>query len=162
MSEFWALVLGSGLGIIGGVFGAIINEIISRRRTLLDSRRAVYEDLLIDMQTASTPRSDSEKKDNDFKERVIREKCRIYLYGSEMIKEQYNDFVRMLMVVNSSDKKEQEKLLGMIEIIAAQMRKEMGLHDKTSKRILKDYGAYKKGKKKRMQKMMSKSDTLSK
>ena len=139
MSEFWAIVLGSALATFGGIISTLFTEFLGKRKEKAELKRAVYEDLMNNLNFVSSSDSISPKEFNSFKDKVVSVKSRIYLYGSDEIKEAYNDFVKISMTFDVANKDSKNALTGMIEIIAAQMRKELGFNDKTSKQIAKKY-----------------------
>lgn len=148
MNEFWAIVLGAALATVSGIIGALVNEGINKRRGRNDLKRGVYEDLLFNLNCVATSDGVSREEFNKFTERVISVKSRIYLYGSEKIKKTYNDFVMMAMSCDFSDEQKLNGLRGMIEIIASQMKNELGFNDKESKAVTRKYEEYCNQKKK--------------
>ena len=137
MNEFWALVLGSCLGIVGGIIGTIFNEYIKTKNEKINTKKEVYFKML---ETLNTLKLVDKVNGNDFQVK----NCEMYtlarLYASLEVKKLF-DNVQQFIKENEKDIDKDTSTKNMfdalIECLAAQMRKELGTLDKPSKKLLK-------------------------
>jgi len=139
MGEFWALVLGSALGILGGVFGNLFSHWLSTRKEL--RKEKLDADLNVLQYCNKLKIFDSSLTDDTKYDDVAKMLSMLYLYSSDKVISEYKKILELaqdLFKISDEGKKEElrEKINVHIDVMAAQMKKELKLENKRSKEIL--------------------------
>lgn len=137
MNEFWALVLGSVLAVVGGALGTLFAQWLSNIKEKRQDKKDAYKNIL--MFCYELKYIDNSSVDITF-DRLINFLSEAQLYASDKVANEYaiiHDLARKMI---SNDKNGIEKLKddldAHIDVIAAQMKKELKLKTKRSKELL--------------------------
>ena len=139
MNEFWALVLGSALATLGGIIGSMITTWLQKRKEKQDEKRKAYIKMLNFCHRSKLLSFEGV----EFYELIAENTTYGQLYASQKVKEQY-DLVRNTLVELYKEGVSQEEIKkklptinALINVLAAQIKKELGLSDDQSKKLLK-------------------------
>ena len=154
MNEFWALVLGSLLAVIGGIIGTIFTQWLSNIKDRRKDRKDAYEDILQFCYRLKYVYSKyAQNVSYDYLTEIL---SRTRLYASDKVLEEYikiHNLASELLDLNKDNDKNKiedlrEVLNAHIDVISAQMKKEIKLGTKKSKQLL-EMTLYKRNKEKR-------------
>lgn len=139
MNEFWALVLGSALATVGGIIGSLIASWLQKRKEKQDAKRNAY----IQMLTFCHRSKLLSFEGIEFYELIAETTTYGQLYASQKVKGQY-DLVRNALMELYQEGLSQEGIKeriptinALINVLVAQIKKELGLSDAQSKKLLK-------------------------
>ncbi len=137
MNEFWALVLGSALAVIGGALGTLFAQWLSNIKEKRQDKKDAYKNIL--MFCYKLKYIDNSSVDITF-DRLINFLSEAQLYASDKVADEYVIIHDLASKMISNDKNGIEKLRdnldAHIDVIAAQMKKELKLKTKRSKKLL--------------------------
>ena len=139
MSEFWALVLGAFLATLGGIITEIIIFIIQNSKEKKDKKTEAYIRILTFLHTIKfTQFSEKEFTFHQMAEITALGK----LYGSakmqqcyDMVVEAISDMYNLSLQSEEYEKKIKE-VNSLINVLTAQMKKEISLSDNSSNKLL--------------------------
>ena len=138
MNEFWALVLGSALATLGGIIGSMITTWLQKRKEKQDEKRKAYIKMLNFCHRSKLLSLEGK----EFYELIAENTTIGQLYASMEVKKQYdlvNNALAELHKENSNLKDIENKIKtinALINVLDAQIKKELGLCDENSKKLL--------------------------
>lgn len=140
MDEFWAIVLGAALATLGGIIGTIFSNSIEKRKEKKSKKTEAYIKILSFLHTIKFTKY-SEK---EFTFQQIAEVTALgKVYGSEQVQKCYDVVTaaisEMYNLEYRSDEynKKIEEVNSLINVLTAQMKKEIDLSDDNSEKLLK-------------------------
>lgn len=142
MDEFVALVLGSALAVVGGIIGTLFTHWLSNKKELKKERKEAYSSILKFCYRLKYIDSKSNKDITyDYLTEIA---SKTLLYASDKVSIEYEKIhyltSELLRATDENDKEKikelRQSLNAHIDIISAQMKKELKLETKRSKELL--------------------------
>lgn len=140
MNEIWAILLGAVLATLGGIIGTIFSNSIEKRKEKKSKKTEAYIKILSFLHTIKFTKY-SEK---EFTFQQIAEVTALgKVYGSEQVQKCYDIVTaaisEMYNLEYMSDEynKKIEEVNSLINVLTAQMKKEIDLSDDNSEKLLK-------------------------
>ncbi len=139
MNEFWALVLGSVLATGGGIIGTMITNWMQKRKDKEDEKRKAYINLLIFCHRSKYANLETEELCELFAENV----ANVQLFASVKVQTEFIKINELLVelydegIGQDTREKKLNTINALIGVLAAQIKKETGLSDENSKKLLK-------------------------
>ncbi len=139
MNEFWALILGSFLGILGGFAGTLFTHFLQNRKEKKEEVKEAYIRILTFCNRAKLLLMNNK----ELNELLAENNTYGQLYASVKVQQQYDlviDAISKLFDTNIQEYEymNQTKIINaLICVLVAQIKKELGFSDENSKKLLK-------------------------
>jgi len=141
MNEFWALVLGSALAVVGGIIGTIFTQWLSNIKDKRKDKKDAYINILkFCYRLKYVDSKFSQNVSYDYLTEIL---SITRLYASDIVLDEYiqiHNLASDLLEIDKDDKKKVEEIRNVlnahIDVISAQMKKEIRLGTKKSKQLL--------------------------
>lgn len=143
MNEFWALVLGSALAVAGGIIGTLFTQWLTNKHEKQKERKEAYTEILKFCNSLRI--IESRFWNNEFNMNYLTEiLSKTLLYASDTVANEYKKIhdlaSKMLEASNNNDNEKLKNLRATltahIDVLSAQMKKELKLESKRSKELL--------------------------
>ena len=142
MNEFWALVLGSALAVVGGILGTLFTQWLVGRSEARKEKKEAYTSILKFCHRLKFV--DSKYSQNVTYDYLTEIASKTLLYASDKVATEYEKIHDLAAdILEAKDKNDKDKIKDLrktleahIDVISAQMKKEVKLETKRSKELL--------------------------